>query len=151
MTSCLPATSPDSYKREAGCEPSPRHDTLCVTCPLLYTHMTVATVQTFDILGHEFDMDALNDIATHGCAAGVSGFIYSSELADVFDKHEEDIWNFLDDTAYCMDDKSGIQMVIDTINDDFYTMQDIKEKAVWLFVELFAVQLLQRNGHPDWV
>ena len=116
-------------------------------------HMTVATVQTFDILGHEFDMDALNDIAKHGCVAGVSGFIYSSELADVFDKNEEDIWNYLDEHAFDLGEKSGIQMVIDDVtkDDPFYTMQDIKEKAVWNFVELFAVQLLQRNGHPDWV
>ena len=114
--------------------------------------MTIATVQTFDILGHEFDMDALNDIATHGCVAGVSGFIYSSELADVFDKNEDDIWNFLDEYAFDLGEKSGMQMVVDyvTRDDDFYTMQDIKEKAVWMFVELFAVQLLQRNGHPDW-
>ena len=115
--------------------------------------MTVATVQTFDILGHEFDMDALNDIATHGCVAGVSGFIYSSELADVFDKHEEDIWTFLDEHAFDLGLNSGIQMVVDyvTKDDPFYTMQEIKEKAVWMFVELFAVRLLQRNGHPDWV
>ena len=118
----------------------------------MYTHMTVATVQTFDILGHEFDMDALNDIATHGCVAGVPGFIYSSELADVFDENEDDIWNYLDEYAFDLGEKSGIQMVIDYItrNDPFYTMQDVKEKAVWMFVELFAVQLLQRNGHPDW-
>ena len=133
-----------------GIESPLKPDTYVSTIHSCITHMTTATMQTFDILGHEFDMDALNDIATHGCAAGVSGFIYSSELADVFDKNEEDIWNFLDDYAYCADDKSGIQMVINTINDDFYTMQDIKEKAVWMFVELFAVQLLQRNGHPDW-
>jgi hypothetical protein len=114
--------------------------------------MTVATVQTFDILGHEFDMDALNDIANYGCAAGVSGFIYSSELADVFDENEDDIWNFLDEFAFDLGEKSGIQMVIDCItrDDPFYTMQEVKEKAVWMFVELFAVQLLQRNGHPDW-
>ena len=112
--------------------------------------MTTATMQTFDILGHEFDMDALNDIATHGCAAGVSGFIYSSELADVYDKHEDDIWNYLDEYAFDLGKESGIRMVIDLISDDYYTMQEIKEKAVWMFVELFAVQLLQRNGHPDW-
>jgi hypothetical protein len=113
--------------------------------------MTTATVQTFTILGQEFDMDALNDIATHGCVAGVPGFIYSSELADVFDANEEDIWNYLDEHAFDLGEKSGMHMVIDyvTRNDDWYTMQDIKEKAVWMFVELFAVQLLQRND-PDW-
>ena len=114
--------------------------------------MTTATMQTFDILGHEFDMDALNDIATHGCAAGVPGFIYSTELAVVFDKYEDDIWRYLDEHAFDLGEKSGIQMVVNRVtrDDDFYTMQDIKEKAVWMFVELFAVQLLQRNGHPDW-
>lgn len=114
--------------------------------------MTIATAQTFTILGQEFDMDALNDIATHGCAAGVSGFIYSTELCECFDANEDDIWNFLDEYAFDLGEKSGMQMVIDyvTRDDDFYTMQDIKEKAVWMYVELFAVQLLQRNGHPDW-
>jgi len=34
--------------------------------------------------------------------------------------------------------------------DVFYSMQDIKEAAVWMFVELMSVQILQRNGHPDW-
>ncbi len=114
--------------------------------------MTTATMQKFEILGQEFDMDALNDIATHGCVAGVSGFIYSTELAEVFDKNEEDIWNFLDEHAFDLGLKSGLQMVIDAVtrDDDFYTMQNLKEAAVWIFVELFAVQLLQRNGHPDW-
>lgn len=116
--------------------------------------MTVSTSQTFTILGQEFDLDALNDIATHGCAAGVSGFIYSTELAEVFDANEDEIFNFLDEHALDMGAKSGIQMVIDHVTcdgDDFYSMQEIKEAAVWMFVELFAVQLLQRNGHPDWV
>ena len=123
---------------------------MCHPSTQVHTHMTIAPVQTFDILGNEFDMDALNDIATHGCAAGVSGFIYSSELHDVFEKYEEEICDFLDDHAYCVGNKSGLQMVIDTIDAESYTLQDLKEKAVWLFVELFAVQLLQRNGHPDW-
>ena len=44
-------------------------------------------------------------------------------------------------------------MVIDhiTSDDDYYCMQDIKEKAVWMYVELNAVDLLIRNEHPDWV
>jgi hypothetical protein len=33
---------------------------------------------------------------------------------------------------------------------EYDTLQTFKEQAVWMFVELFAVQLLQRNGHPDW-
>ena len=39
--------------------------------------MTTITA-TFEILGSEFDLDQLNDIATHGMAQGVAGFIYLS-------------------------------------------------------------------------
>ena len=115
--------------------------------------MTVTAVKTFTILDQEFDMDALHDIATHGCQAGVSGFIYSSELHDVFDKYEDDIFEFLDGYADELGEKSGTQMVIDyvTRDDEYYTMQDIKEKAVWMYVELFARDLLISNEHSDWV
>jgi hypothetical protein len=147
------ATLPE-LKRDAGDRIPCSGLTPCVSsCTLAFIHnMTTATVQTFDILGHEFSMDELNDIATHGCVAGVPGFIYSSELADVFDANEHDIWTYLDEHAFDLGEKSGMQMVVDIVtrHHDFYTMQDIKEKAVWMFVELFAVQLLQRNGHPDW-
>ena len=115
--------------------------------------MTATSVKTFTILDQEFDMDALNDIAKHGCEAGVSGFIYSSELHDVFDKHEDKIFDYLDDYADQLGEKSGMQMIINylTRDDDYYCMQDIKEKAVWMYVELNAVDLLLRNEHPDWV
>ena len=39
----------------------------------------------------------------HGCAGGVSGFIYSSELFDFFQEHEEDIETFIDDAGLSPD------------------------------------------------
>ena len=115
--------------------------------------MTVAPVQTFDILGHEFDMDALNDIATHGMEAGVPGFIYSSELHDLYQEHECTIMDYLDEHAFDLGEDHGFRMVLNSMDRrgiEFETLQTFKEQAVWMFVELFAVQLLQRNGHPDW-
>jgi hypothetical protein len=36
----------------------------------------------FDALAERFDdMDECKDVAEYGCSAGVSGFIYSTELA----------------------------------------------------------------------
>ena len=116
-------------------------------------NMTVATVQTFDILGHEFDMDELNDIATHGCEAGVSGFIYSSELHDIYQEHEDTIMSYLDEHAFDLGEANGFRMVLNSMDRrgiEYDTLQTFKENAVWMFVEMFAVQLLQRNGHPDW-
>ena len=137
-----------------GIESPLKPDTYVSLVHSCITHMTTATMQTFDILGHEFDMDALNDIATHGCAAGVSGFIYSSELHDIYQEHEDDIMALLDEYAFDLGEQNGFRMVLNSMDRrgiEYDTLQTFKEQAVWMFVELFAVQLLQRNGHPDWV
>lgn len=119
------------------------------------TIATATTSTTFEILGREFELDELNDIATHGMAQGVSGFIYSTDLHNTFEANEETIFSYLDEHAFDTGEQSGLHIVINAVtkrnNDAFYTMQDVKEMAVWLFVELFAVELLQRNGHPGWV
>jgi hypothetical protein len=44
--------------------------------------------RTYDILGREFDLDELKDVATYGASQGVSGFIYTSELRDIFDDND---------------------------------------------------------------
>jgi hypothetical protein len=114
--------------------------------------MTTST-KTFEILGHEFELDQLNDIATHGCAAGVSGFIYSSELHNIYQEHEDTIMAFLDEYAFDLGEQNGFRMVLNSMDRrgiEYDTLQTFKEQAVWMFVELFAVQLLERNGHPDW-
>ena len=123
-----PTTSlPDSYKREAGCEPSPRSDTLRVTCPHMYTHMTALS----NALDRRFtDMAEIMDVARYGCAAGVSDFIYSTELCEFFNEHEDDIENVLD----LMDVK-----LHDLVSDpEYYSFQELKEKAVWFVVEEYC-------------
>ena len=53
---------------------------------LFYTHdLTDALKERFD------DLSEVNDVATHGCISGVSGFIYHTECAEFFDAHEDSI------------------------------------------------------------
>lgn len=116
--------------------------------------MMTAT-KTFTILDREFEVDELKDVANHGMSGGVSGFIYSTELADIYDKHEETILDVLDTLADDLGEQSGIAMVINsyTKNDDecFYTMQNIKEHSVWMFVEVSAYKILVAIEDPDFV
>ena len=70
--------------------------------------MTTTAQATFTVLNHEFETDQLVDIANHGMAGGVSGFIYSTELAELFEEHEEEIFNYLDATAFDLGEPSGI-------------------------------------------
>ena len=66
--------------------------------------MAVCSPAMYTILGEEFDIDELNDIVNHGMSAGVSGFIYSSDLYDAYQKHKDEIIDGLDE--YCEDNFS---------------------------------------------
>ena len=90
----------------------------------------------FDALAERFDdMDEIKDVAEYGCAVGVSDFIYSTELAEFFDKYEDEIECELDSYGLKYDD------LLDT--SEFYTMQELKEKAVWSIVELYCQQRVE--------
>lgn len=116
--------------------------------------MTATLTKTFTILDHEFDIDQLNEIATHGMSQGVNGFIYSSELHDIFERHEHVILDALDSYADDIGASSAMSMITESIqrgdDEHHYTMQDIKETAVWMYVEMVAHNILVENEHPDW-
>ncbi len=103
--------------------------------------------------------DELRDITRHGLSGGVSSFIYTSELRELFDKYEAEILD------YCMQD-CGV-----TLSDLAVECIDIDEiaiNAVWMFVEGWAhteyenrmttleelndenVSDLQRLAESDW-
>ena len=87
----------------------------------------------FDALAERFDdMDEVKDVAEYGCSGGVSGFIYSTELAEFFDNYEDEIENELD--TY------GLTYADFFEGTDFWTMQQCKEKAVWCIVEVYCQQ-----------
>ena len=119
----------DPFKRVVRCKPSPSADTLRVTYSLTYTHMTCL----HDALDRRFDdMAEIMDVAKYGCAAGVSDFIYSTELCEFFNEHETDIEDVLDH----MDVK-----LHDLVSDpEYYSFQELKEKAVWFVVENYCAE-----------
>lgn len=114
--------------------------------------MTVTT-DVHELLGVDLCTDQLVDIVTHGMAQGVAGFIYSSELAMRFDSHEDEILNYLNEFAFDMGEPSGMQMVINAVtkrdDDAFYSMQDVKGMACWLYVEFRAHAILTQMKHPS--
>ena len=78
------------------------------------------------------DADEIMDVANHGCAGGVSGFIYSTELCEFYDEYEGEIEDILDS----LDIK--LHQLVDP--DEFYCIQDLKEKSVWFAVEYYCQQ-----------
>jgi len=86
-----------------------------------------------DALAARFtDADEIKDVANYGCIGGVSGFIYSTELCEFYDEYEGEIEDILDS----LDIK-----LHDLVNpDEFYSIQDLKEKSVWFAVEYYCQQ-----------
>jgi hypothetical protein len=82
-------------------------------------------------LSHRFtDQTEIRDVANHGCAGGVSGFIYSSELFEFFNEHESDLEDLMQELGLGLGD-----LVKDT-ND--WTYQEMRENTVWIAVESYC-------------
>ena len=109
--------------------------------------------QLFGILDEEFTLEELGDIATHGCAAGVNGFTYTDDIMLAYAQYEDEILAGLDQWADELGEKSALQMLINTIERRKMepTMNNIKETAVWTYVEMTAYNLCCDNNHPDFV
>ena len=75
-------------------------------------------------------LQELEDITKHGMAGGVGGFIYSTELAEFFDEHENAIEETLTDMDIRLED-----LVKDQTS---WTFQEVKERSVWIVVEEYA-------------
>ena len=97
--------------------------------------MTHTATKTHTILGEEFDMDELRDIAQHGANTGVHGFTYSSDLSDMFNTYEDEIKELLDVFGFTMHD-----VMIDR---QFDTIQQYKEWACWVYLEVEAERLTE--------
>ena len=103
--------------------------------------MTTTLSRDVVLLGHDFEPCEIRDLAQHGAAGGVSGFIYSSELYDVFNKFEDEIMEYLDVYADDVYGKTAETMIVDTLDCDDWTMQGFRELAVWMYLEIKAQEL----------
>ena len=74
------------------------------------------------------DADEIKDVATYGCAGGVSGFIYYHETEKFFDEYEDEIYDYLNDAGYSM------KNFVDTGS----TIATLKNEMVWCAVELWC-------------
>jgi hypothetical protein len=115
--------------------------------------MTIAqpSARTYHILGEEFELDELRDIANHGARGGVAGFTYSSDLRDIWDKHEDVITDYLD--GFCDEcyGQSSLSYIAEQLqhDDKFWTMQQVIELACWMYLELRAQDIV-RTVDGDW-
>tara|TARA_Y100000748_G_scaffold56576_1_gene45009 strand:- start:424 stop:723 length:300 start_codon:yes stop_codon:yes gene_type:complete len=92
--------------------------------------LTLSNIAQNKIL-EQFTEDELRDIAEYGCESGcASGFIYYYETSAFFDRHGEEIEDYME------------QMLGETYLADFASRSDsmkhLKNALVWAFVEMVA-------------
>jgi hypothetical protein len=110
--------------------------------------MTATINRNYTILDVEFDADELKDIVNHGMSAGVSGFIYTRDNVKHFDDNEDTIEEYLSDWYH---DNMGENNYIGAISSDgtfsVGSIDELKNRMVWMYVELKAFEILSENGY----
>ena len=109
--------------------------------------MTTTSTQMFTILDREFDIDELKDIVLYGMSAGVSGFIYTRDCVDKFNENDDEIEEYLSDWYH---DNMGENNYIGEISSNgtfsVGSVDELKNRMVWTYVELKADEILNENG-----
>jgi hypothetical protein len=82
------------------------------------------------------DNTEIQDVANHGCAGGVNGFIWNHEVAEFFDQYELEIYDYLNDCELSMKD---------FVKDSCATITTLKIDMVWCVVELWCQSMHQIN------
>ena len=95
-----------------------------------------------------FDVEQLKDIVNHGMSAGVSGFIYTKDNVAWFNENDDEIEEYLSDWYF---DNLGERDYIGAISKgtDYPvgSVDELKNRMVWSYVELKAFEILSENGY----
>ena len=87
------------------------------------SRLTNALDERFD------DIEEVKSVADHGCAAGVSGFIYYNETRKFFFEHEDEIEEKMDELYF------GDNYINEITDGDGHTINTLINKIVWIIVE----------------
>jgi hypothetical protein len=90
-----------------------------------------------------FTIEELKDIVNHGMSAGVPMFIYTKDNVAWFDENEDEIEEYLSDWHYdTMGERNYIGMIAGDGENSVGSIDELKNRMVWMFVELKAHEIL---------
>ena len=93
-------------------------------------------LSAFDTIQNEYDIDTLREIAEYGCTSGIANnHIYYTQTVKFFDKHEDEIVEFLADTL-------GGEYNEEIWNRNPCHINGYKNDTVWSYIELVACDLI---------
>ena len=89
--------------------------------------------------------DDLNpeEILNHGMVAGFGGFIYYDETCEMWDIHQEEIWDLLQEESEAIGDGPIVRHLV--TDDCGTTLRQFKNQMVWAAVEIIAREYVDRK------
>ena len=110
--------------------------------------MTTTISRTYTILDTEFDVDQLKDIVNHGMSSGVGDFIYTRDCVNKFNEHDDVIEEFLSDWYFDnLGERNYIGVISEGTDYPVGSIDELKTRMVWSYVELKADEILANNGY----
>lgn len=99
-----------------------------------------------DYLLENYEMQTIKEITQHGCISGIcSDLIYYNDTCKFHDKHEQEIWDLLDQNAQASD-CSIIQLIEQFKGQkDVGSMTQFKNLLTWYAVEEIAYQIIEES------
>ena len=100
-----------------------------------------------------FTVDELKDIVNYGMSAGVSGFIYTKDNVAWFNENEDEIEEYLSDWYKDnMGEDNYIGAIAGADNHSYSvgSIDELKNRMVWMYVELKAYDILNELGIEVW-
>ncbi len=94
----------------------------------------------FETLEQRFDLTTedgrceVQDIANYGIQSGFGDFIYTSELVEFYNQHEDELLEFLED----------MDLSLAECSKDAHSLSDIQTQVVWIVVECWCAHQSDR-------
>ena len=93
--------------------------------------------------------DYMQDLATHGAAAGFPGLTYYTDTAKLYAKFKDEIWDVLVQDAEDMGYSNVWELIASFGGSDIGNATQMENLLVWYMAERIA-QDYMREHDPDW-
>ena len=110
--------------------------------------MTATLTRSYTILDHEFEADELIDIVNHSMSDGSHAFKSSRACLHKSNEFDDEIEEFLSDWYFdTMGERDYIGAISKGTDNPVGSVDELKNRMVWSYVELKADEILAHNGY----
>ena len=98
--------------------------------------LNIGLSSAYDVIKDTYDYETCKEIVEHGCVSGVAhDHIYYKDTLSFFDKHEDEMIEYITDTL-------GDEAIDSLWNQNTSNITGYKNDVTWSFIELVAMSIV---------